>query len=174
MSVANGTLIAVPGGQRAVEDIAMGDSVLASGSPLEWHQNTVAFSQGTPPGGHQALVYMAWNEGEVLATQNHVFVLLDFSLRRADQLTPGLILLGADGGEVEVQSVSVGQFAGGVHAIATEAPWNPPSLAGRLLNTNGIVTGDYMLQLNYRGGDEAKIGTPEYGQPASHTTLRNL
>lgn len=173
MALVNGTPVAVPDGTRRIEEIAVGDPVRASGSPLAWTPATVGFSQGTGPDGHQPMmVYVVWNGGEIIATSDHVFVLADLSLGTASRLRPGLSLLAPDGTGLPIEAVSVGTYAGGIHEIATSAPWNPGSLNGRLLSTGGVVTGDFQLQIHFQPADEPVVGTEAYTQ--SHATLRNL
>jgi len=92
-------------------------------------------------------------ETYLLVTKSHLFLLTSGGLKRADKLVPwheetqqGDKLMLADGGETPVTGLHVGYFKKGIHHIATTD--HPAlSLEGHLLNSNGVVTADYALQL---------------------------
>ncbi|ATQ41284.1 Hint domain-containing protein [Caulobacter mirabilis] len=147
MSLAYGTLVAAPGGARRIEDIRHGDKVFASDGEDGWRPSTVAFSDGTPGGGGEwTMVRVVLADGDVVATMDHPFLMADGAIRRAERLASGDRLRAADGSQAVVYMVSLDRFRGGAHAVATDAPWKPGSLAGRLLQTGGVVTGDFILE----------------------------
>ena len=85
-------------------------------------------------------------------------------------------LVRADGVAVHIVSLQVGKFEKGVHHIATS---NKPatSVDDHLILANGIVAGDYSLQLSLASGcgdikdkhaDAPIFGTKEYGDKHSH------
>lgn len=181
MALAYGTLIAIPDAQVEIETLVQGGEVVTFSAPADWSPATVGNVQGSgPQWAGTTMVFVGCDIGEFIATPDHVVVLADLTLVQAAQLTPDMSLLGADGAPRQVQRLLVGEFTAGICAIATDVPWNPESLAGRLLNTNGIVTGDYLLEINFEPGDAPRIGTPEYDEategPAteSRADLRNL
>lgn len=135
-----------------IETIADGHPVLTFTSPADWSPTTVASTQVTGGSTKQTMMVFVgcYEDGGVVVTPDHVFLLADLTLTRADRLKPGMSLFGADGGPIEVRKVMTAEYEGDVYAIATAVSWNPESLAGRLLNTNGIVTGDYLLETHFQ------------------------
>ncbi|QNR24554.1 hypothetical protein [Croceimicrobium hydrocarbonivorans] len=106
----------------------------------------------------------------LLVTGIQPFLLKDGSLKQAHKLVPGKDeLLREDGTAVPIVSLQVGQFEKGVHHIATS---NKPakSVAEHLILANGIVAGDYSLQLSLASGigvkddhaDAPIFGSKEY------------
>lgn len=160
---------------RAVEDFLVGDTVLAANADLKWSEHKVEFSQGTTGASVQKYtVLVVFGGGQFLAvTSDHVFMLADSSLKLASRLTIADQLIAPDGSPVPILSVHIGDYTAGFHHIATAKKAPDPNLEGNLLNTNGVVSGDYSLQLYYRGGEERGrfsadheelpiIGSPEY------------
>ena len=88
------------------------------------------------PGGATSLVVAA----------DHVFLLSDFTLRRAEFLAPGRDeLMSADGQPVPILSIKAGEGVAGLHHIAT-SDTIATCVDGHLLNMKGVVTGDWALQ----------------------------
>ncbi len=173
MSLAYGTPVGTPAGPRAIETLVIGDAVLASGEALGWKAWAVRFSEGLGPSGSGAsmMIFVSWDDGEIIASPDHVFVRADLSMVQAQMLVPGIQLLGADGGPVTVQDVMMGQWTRGIHAIGTGAPWPAAQLAGHLLSTQGVVTGDFFVEQNFHQDlpgaltELPVIGTTAYGLP---------
>lgn len=149
-----GTPIAVPDGEpKAIQTFVRGDSVLAAGANLEWTPYAVEFSDGIPPspewGKTMFSVYFQTDGGvgSLVVTADHVFLLSDGKLRRAHLLVPGKdALTTADGKPAPVLSIEAGGWYGGVHHIGTsDKP--ATSVDGHLLNSKGIVSGDWALQI---------------------------
>jgi hypothetical protein len=174
--MARDTPIALPDGiSLAIGDIQAGDVVLAgslAGSKVSWGEANVSFSQGTLGGEQPSMVYLVFGEGRrLIVTTDQVMALADGTLTTADRIHPGVQLLGVDGEPVLVTLSSLGPYTGGVHHISTSLEWNG-SIDGHLLSANGVVVGDYVLQVNFpalegeqkaAGHDEMpEIGTTEY------------
>lgn len=178
---ASQTPVAAPAGFRAIEDFAIGDEVLAaakSGGGWSWTPQTVQFSSGSPAsagmGGNLMLSVVYGGEQVLIATANELFLLPDGKLKRADQLVPGTdSLVGEDGSSVAIDRILTGNYTGGVHHIATQVvsyrDFNG-SIDNHLINANGVVVGDYLLQM-FQDTDKMKphiephapvIGTREY------------
>ena len=187
-----GTPIATPAGMKAIEDFAKGDEVLvatemaiADGQvQLTWSPKTVAFSSGTGPDSSQAsMVYIRYGENSgIVVTPDHVFLMPNGKLKRADRLVPDqdqLVL--AAGGTTPIHEVRTGAYKGGIHHISTDLSFDG-KIEGHLVNANNIVCADYLLQihLGQMGEDVVvenhsalpKIGTPEYA--ARHTHLTHM
>lgn len=165
---AYGTPIAIPEGTKVIQDFQVGDQVLVAipavtdtQLQLSWSPKTVGFSSGTGPKSHEAImVYLHYGDkGALIVTTDQLFLMPNGKLKRADKLVPGqdeLVL--ADGGTTTpLHEVRLGSYDGGVHHIATstESLEDFTGIDDHLLNSNGVVTGDYILQL-YQNTDKMK------------------
>ncbi|PWW01256.1 Hint domain-containing protein [Paenibacillus cellulosilyticus] len=184
---ANGTRIGIPNGHKAIEQFLPGDKVLTAnmtvqgtGVDLSWSAATVKFSNGTGPDGHQSA--MIWirhgEEGMIIVTPDHLFLMPNGKLKRADRLVPGNDrLVSADGMPIMIHEVSIGEYHGGVHHISTDKAFDG-SIDGHLLIAEGVVSGDFMLQvyaprlkeLHFVDDHDSlpKIGSPEYEANNAH------
>lgn len=159
---------------KAIQEFAVGDTVLACGLDLHWSTKKVQFSNGTAAASRQKYtVLTVYGETAIATTSDHIFVLKNKRLKRADRLAPGDELLTPDGGSVTVSSVHIGDYVAGFHHIATDIEVPGSDLKGHLINTNGVVSGDYAVQLYARDNSlEAEfvddhrnlpiVGSPEY------------
>ena len=175
-----GTPIATPDGEKAIETFERGDqvsvaSIDSSGGTikLSWGAKPVEFSDGTPPlprsEQYPYMVFVHYGEDKhMICTLDQLFLLTNGKLKQAANLTINDKLVGADGSEVGINAVQLAEYGGGLHHIATSLEFDG-NMDGHLLNSNGVVTGDYTLQVHYgQLGDRAEegysIGTPEYHQ----------
>jgi hypothetical protein len=158
---ANGTLIAVPTGVKKIEDFQVGDKVMtasigaeAGGADLVWEPARVNFSFGTGDSQHPEMVYLHFGDARsMICTRDQLFLLETGKVKRGDRLVPGRDQFVAPNGDaVDLHEISLGAYQGGVHHIATQVPYNK-TLQGHLLNSAGIVTGDFTLQIH---ADELK------------------
>jgi hypothetical protein len=160
-----GTRIATPEGDKPIQNFVIGDQVLAAGADLAWTAYAVEFSQGIPPGPEYGktmfTVYYQKAGGtaeSMIVTADHVFLLADGSLKRTQYLVPGKdqLVAAADGKPVDLLSMEAGGWYGGLHHIAT-GDGIADSVDGHLLNSKGIVTGDWALQMaDIEGGHVKK------------------
>jgi len=179
---ANVTPIGLPDGQqRPIAEIEVGDMVLAgtvSSDEVEWEPATVGFSQGTEGGSQPAMVYLVYGDGDgLVASPDQPMMLADGSLTTAARLAPGQDLMGVDGQPVTLSLVSIGEYKGGVHHIATNPDWEG-SIDKHLIQANGLVAGDFTLQLHFPHLPSSEkvadwealpeLGTSEYQQSYSH------
>ncbi|MEH6877968.1 hypothetical protein [Priestia megaterium] len=153
---------------KAVQDIKKGDYVYAAGLDLKWHRKKVTFSQGTEGRSKQPLtIYIAYGDDQhLIVTPDSLFLMEDKKLKRADKLTPEDYLINQNGEKVRIAGVVSGDFYGGFHHIATEIEVPSNDLQGHLIVANGIVCGDYMLQVYYQSkdfeGNQLTVGTKDY------------
>ena len=95
------------------------------------------------------MVYVQYGDGQrFVVTPDHLFLMPDGKLKRAERLVPGrdqFVL--AKGGTTPIVSLAIGAYQGGVHNIAATDTSVDGRLEGHLLDANGIVSGDYALQL---------------------------
>ena len=154
---AYGTKIGVPNGTKKIEDFVRDDLVLSAkifldvnGMKLEWQTARVSFSQGTGRDSYQAsMVYIQHGDtGLIIVTPDHLFLLSSGKLKRADRLVPGKdLLVSAEGTPVVINEVSIGEYKGGVHHIATDKEFSG-DLNDHLILSDGVVSGDFNLQIH--------------------------
>jgi hypothetical protein len=170
--------VALPDGKaRPMKEIQPGDTVLAGSvgeGQVRWQGAEVRFSQGTQGEDEPAMAFLSCGPDQNLIVPiDQVLALADGTFTTAGQLVPGQRLLGQDGSPRQLSFVNLGGYAASAHHLATEVEWNG-SVNGHLLCANGIVVGDYTLQVNFASlADELKrpdwdslpqIGTPQYAQ----------
>lgn len=152
--VAGQTLIYVPGNaQKRMDTFAIGDKVLAlkGGS---WIESTVTYSGAGGPPPEKPYPYAVFlqmaNGAALITTADHVFILADKSLKRADRLTPDDVLLDTNLKPVRISSLAVGSYLGSLANITTDAPTpegeGVGSIEGHIIATNGILSGDFYAQ----------------------------
>ncbi len=97
---ANGTRIAIPEGFKVIEQFLVGDKVLTAdtelsgtGIKLNWLTAKVTFSMGTSPNSHEpVMVHIHHGEvGSIVVTPDHLFLMPNGKLKRADRLVPDKI-----------------------------------------------------------------------------------
>lgn len=166
---------------KLIQEFEIGDTVLAAGTGLEWKPATVQFSSGIKPNTQESfMVYFRYktsegNPQELIVTEDHLFLMPNGKLLPANVLRAGDTLVRADGSQAIIDFAVSGSYTGGVHHIAT-GDYDGGSLDGHLLNSNGIVSADFSVQIRYitdnlddsvlvaDAGTRARIGSDEYLQ----------
>ena len=152
------TPVVVSGGVKPLEELQLGDQVLVvstiskNGDQLDltWSAGPVVSSGGTSEGLNPAMVHLVYGDSaEIIVTTDHLFLLSNGQLIQASKLVPGDLLASPDGGSATVQTVSLGSFEGGVHQIAASGLSYPGNMEGHLINTHGLVSADFLLQIHY-------------------------
>lgn len=163
---------------KAINEFAVGDKVLVATKPdlSAWEQAPVAFSSGTGPGSDSPTIQVRYgdpNQPETLIVAGRqLFLLAGGKLKQASRLVAGQDqLVRADGSATPIIDVLGGIAADTLHCIATST--EPATrLAGHLMVVNGVVCGDYALQLGnleQTAPDLLVAGhadLPELGSPA--------
>lgn len=103
------------------------------------------------------MVYIrAAGDRQWVASFDHLFLMSNGKLKRADRLVPGRDqLMTAEGTALDINSCQIGIWRGGLHHIATGLHFTG-TLDGHLINSAGVVSGDYCLQINQH--ELAKMG----------------
>lgn len=156
-----GTPIAVSEFQfKPIEELRVGDDVMAAdtnGTGLTWRKQKVCMSSGTrQKSDQQEMIEIRYGKNKVLVvTPNHLFLIAGGKLKRANCLVSGQDQLIDDkGNAVLITQIFYGVIEGGVHHIATSL--NPSRESnGHLLNSNGIVSADFALEVGYLALDES-------------------
>lgn len=152
--LALGTPVAASlGVNKPIESFKVGDNVIAAGSDLKWSVVPVRFSSGTSTGVQPGVIFVEYEGGQLIVTPDHLFLLPDGKLKRAERLLPSDKLVSAEGNPVNIERVTVGTYVGGFHHIATNIEDPKNDITNHLLITNGIVSADYALQIFYRDAD---------------------
>ncbi|VWC97606.1 hypothetical protein BLA39750_02326 [Burkholderia lata] len=170
---------------RPIQEIRVGDPVyVAMDTDLKiWQQIPIRFSSGTGGDSNSSMIQVRFGDPDlpesVIATRNQLFLLPGKKLKRASTLVPGQDqLVRPDGSTVPVLDLVSGKFSKGVHMISTSNA-TTTDMAGHLIIANGVICGDYSLQLTHleeaqpslmAGGTEElpEFGTKEYGLRYKH------
>ena len=168
--VAVDTLVAVPSGDwKRMGDFKVGDSILALDANNSWTERKVKFSDGTGEGDGNAVPYAIFlslvNETKLIVTADHAFLLSDRTLQVACRLSPDDKLMDENLRPVGIVNLEYGEYVGGIHNVSTSVGPEGEGLEGHLINTGGIVSGDYYAQLylvTEQALQQPVIGMPDY------------
>lgn len=164
---------------KKIQDIKVGDTVLRAKENKTWEPVKVAFSDGTGD-IDQAFPYaiLLRVEGDIslIVTPEHTFLLKTGNLKRADRLIVGDELVNENFQVVKVVEVSSGEYRGGIHNISTTTGGPGEPLWDHLINTAGIISGDFYAQLHLVDEgllSELQVGSPEYEVQHGFTESRD-
>jgi hypothetical protein len=148
------------GSLKAIETFVVGDNIMAAGKDLHWSPEPVVYSGGTSSASQQdSMVMIQYAGTAIVVTVDHLFLLADkpAQLRRADRLTTRDKLVSPTGESIPITGVHVGHYSGGIHhVVATSKELPSDNLDGHLLNTNGVVSADYAVQLMSQSEENAE------------------
>jgi hypothetical protein len=144
-------VVATPAGERPMNTLVCGDAVLGAGAALAWSPVPVRFSGGAVMSQNATAlisIALATESGTTLrVVSDHTFLTRSAKLIRARDLGVGDSLLLADGNAAAIVACNlVPAYRGYVWRIATSDD-EPKALDAHLLNTGGVVSGDYAVQL---------------------------
>ncbi|MQA19850.1 hypothetical protein [Rugamonas rivuli] len=165
-----------------VQDLEAGQTILAAGADLKWQATEIKFRSGPTSSAdiHGLILIFYQMQGEaaprqILVTPGHLFLLASNGRLKASQyLAPGDLLAQADGGSAKVilGILNDQPVPTSIHSLALVGDYDGSNLAGHLVNSNGIVTADYEVQVHFEadgatalGAEQElppEIGTPEY------------
>jgi len=156
MGFANGTLIQLNHDTtKPIEQLIIPELVLVFDYTLEHLANPrqlpVDFSSGNPGGRAENCVAIQYNvNGELqtlICTPDQQFLMKDGTMKLAAKLVAGqdnLLMITDE--SVLIENVTVKETVLGFHAISTSLKL-PASINGNLIVANGIICGDYALQI---------------------------
>ncbi|MCV9928547.1 hypothetical protein OIU83_12840 [Flavobacterium sp. LS1R49] len=153
------TSIDTPEGIKSIDNICKGDTVLAAfvksakgKIKLFWSTAKVSFSiDSNPISPKSKMVYISVYDEikkDILCSLDQPVLLANGKYTIARRLIPGQELVNKNGKPIVILSTNIAPYHGGVHHISTNSTWNN-NPDGHLLLSNGIVTGDYILQLYF-------------------------
>jgi len=165
--LAYNTLIAVStDGWKKIQDFQVGDAVLKATPEKKWVTTNVAFSDGTKGDGSIVpyTIYVKTESGiTLIVTPEHPFLLETGKLQRADRLTLQDKLVDEKFNPVPIKELAYGLYSGGIHNISTSTGGPGEPMWEHLINTAGVVSGDYYAQLFLV--PEAILSHPQIGSP---------
>jgi hypothetical protein len=144
MAFAYGTLITIPNGTTAIEQLMPGDTASA------WTANgavpkAVVFSNGTPGGRSSAsAIHLRFGDDTLIVTQDQPIVLAGNKVKNAAQLQRGDRLVNVDRGEVVLIAIDSTMYNGVLHAIAIDKLDNT---GDHFIIANGFICGDYVMEM---------------------------
>lgn len=128
-----------------VEIIEKMESVMVCDTDLEFHSETVIRSQASS--GMEYLLYtvlIQFNNTALVVTGDHIFMLSSGKLITADRLTKEHLLMSSTGESTKIDAVHVGAYKARFHHISTALSQDSEN-AYRFINTNGVISGDYLM-----------------------------
>ncbi|MDM7925995.1 MAG: hypothetical protein QUS35_08240 [bacterium] len=131
---------------KAVQHFTPGDAIYGCDAGLNWRSDTVAYSDGIPPSATNPIrmmfvrYMMNGTQKEVVVRGNTLFLMADGSFKQAQTLSPGNLLQGADGSQVQVQALMAGLWIRGIQSISTSSG---SSSDGILIAVNGLLIPDF-------------------------------
>ncbi|PWR21988.1 Hint domain-containing protein [Zavarzinia compransoris] len=163
---------------RFIQDIEEEDEILAAWiepNPdgtvkVTWKPRLVGYSDGTSPSSQpQTMVMIQYGEdGELIATPDQLMLMPDGRLKDAKRLVPGDLMVDDDGRPVAVNSVHLGEYSGGIQHLGlgpVPEDTNVP-VSGNLFSANGIIVGDFWLQVTHGAEPESEGKTLVAGHSA--------
>lgn len=152
---------------KAIGQIKTGEKVLALQRNGKWEQSEVIYSQGTgsvEKPVHYAIFVTLADGTTFISTADHIYLMPDGKLKRADRLAPSDHLTDVNMKPAKIIKVVAGEYRGAVHNIAV-GKWDVenPGKEGHLINTNGIISGDYYVQSVLKESPEAGFALPQVG-----------
>jgi len=151
-AVALGTAVQAPGSSKRIEDFYTGDKVLAatlSNGKFLWITQQVRFAMGARI-WHSPAAYIHFGNGKCIITSlDHLFLIQNKKLKRADKLVPGKdYLTDSKGKLLKILFIHIGNHIGGFYTISTSGTPSK-NMNNHLINTAGVLSADYSLQLSH-------------------------
>lgn len=143
---------ATPTETRTIETFKLGDPLMAADLSFTWTQRKVFDVAGTDQIGQPNTMYLRYEGGSLTVTADHLFLVNGNRLITADKLTLLDTLTGPQGNPVKIVELHTGDYFGSFHNVTTDAPTPGADPNGHLVNTNGVISGDYALQTDYVAG----------------------
>lgn len=152
---------------KPIGEIKVGEKVLALQRDGKWVESEVIFSDGTQGvtrPQHYAIYVTLENGAVLISTADHIYLMPDGKLRRADRLAPGDSLTSDKKKPVKITRLLAGDYLGAVHNIAV-GKWNnqTPEIDGHFINTKGVISGDFYIQSIIKDTQDVGRSLPQIG-----------
>ncbi len=145
------TFIVTPFGDTAVQLLDVGNPVLVgtmTANKPTWSSMDLVFTSGIPVTNENAIVMTFDNNQTLTVTSDHVFLRMNSKVIRAEYAFVGMKIMGAEGNPVTIKSISRQTMDASVYNIAAVSTFDG-SIDNHLVCSNGIISGDYTLQINF-------------------------
>ena len=182
-----------------IQDINAGDTLLATGSDLKWTAAKVldrsgGYDKSVMSGLYLVVYKFADEEGvrQILVTPGHLFLTAtQKKLKPVQNLIPSDRLMRNDGQAADVLFVAPGEHNTAIHTLLMDGAFDGKNLDGHLVNANGLVTADFVVQMHFESENVApnlayayskdetilETGTSEYAKrfdsPELHAFLQD-
>jgi hypothetical protein len=158
---------------KMIQDIVKNEKVIATNAAVDkWEEKEVTDVSGIAPEVEVDFMYYSRfiTDKEVvvqlITTADHLFLQPDGKLMPMQDLRPGDKVRTADGGEATVQMTANGQYSGGVRHISLGAYKKGDPLDGHLINSEGVITADFSVQVaHYSGNLDQKLYAKNRNEP---------
>lgn len=159
-----------------MSDINEGDTVLVYDLDLGFKPGEVSFTSGlTRHESAGPLRYIAFEYGsetrKLVVTPEQMFLMRSGKLKAAQQLVAGDELQRADGGSARVKDARAYEEEANVYHIGI-ANSGAEGLDRRLINLNGVICGDFSVQVSYFAGHIASSMLEPLPLNQSHDAVR--
>ncbi|HEY6391848.1 MAG TPA: hypothetical protein VIX89_11255 [Bryobacteraceae bacterium] len=143
-----------------IQSIQLKQYIPSTGPSLgTWSPREVTYSDGMGPDLTFTFTYTLCYRYQVgdeplrfmIVTADHLYLMADGKLKAVQMLVSGDQLRRADGATSEVVFSVRGNYTGGLHHISL-GDFDGHDLNGHLINANGLVSSDYIVQLCYSSG----------------------
>ena len=176
--VASSTPVAAEGSNWVkMGDIKLGDKVLAL-QKGKWISTEVTYSDGTEGSSTtiRYAIYIALSNGiQLVTTKDHIFLLADKSIKRADRLAPTDNLVDANMKPLKITELFAGDFKGSVHNITVGKPdLQSSNFEGHFINTNGVISGDFYVQSIHKESNDIGLSNPQVGSEEYVLKYKNV
>ena len=166
--LASNTPVAQEGNKwKPIGDIKIGEKVLALQKDGKWLSSDVIYSDGTENMEkpiHYAIYTTLENGNTLISTADHIYLLANGKLKRADRLSPLDKLSDENKKPLTIIQVVAGEYKGSVHNIAVGKWDNTTSnLDGHFILTKGVISGDYYVQSIAKESTDIGINLPQVG-----------
>jgi hypothetical protein len=161
---------------KKIGEVQVGENILTLSKEKKWVKTPVTFSGGTDDATYTNpyMIYVKTEDNATLiATADHLFYMPDGTLKRADRLNANDRLVNDLQKPVKIIELTSGEYVGKIHNVAT-GTWSKDDVQidGHLINTFGVISGDYFLQLNYK--NENTENQPQLGASTNLPKINNL
>ena len=134
-----------------IEKIAVGDNILAAGKDLKWERRTVKLASSNEDFPDDSLsMLIGYGSTQLAIAPDHFLLLSNGKLTRACELSLTDTLSDADGNPIAINQLQIGNYPHKHCNITTSLRLEDANLSGHLIIMNGVVCGDYTLQLFYK------------------------
>ena len=163
------TKVAIPEGMMSIQEFEAGDPILVldrGDDKGRWVPAKVRTASGTSvePTSVNYAIRVKVGGKILISNADHLYLMADGSLKRADRLNVGDELMSSKFEPVAVASVINGSYQGGFYNVVTDAPED--AVDGHLISTDGVISADYLLQSSQGPNaellDEPQVGSPGY------------